>query len=85
MGMLEWLAPGWVPIRGIIWIGEKIAEQAEHELYDEGAVREQLMQLELIYDMGEMSEEEYLAAEAVLLERLRVIREHLEATGRQAA
>jgi hypothetical protein len=82
MGVLEYLVPGWGPIRGIIWIGEKISEQAEHEIYDEAGVREQLMQLELRYDLGEMSEEDYLAAEEILLERMRVIREYLAAKGK---
>jgi hypothetical protein len=63
------------PIKGVIWIAEKVAEEAEKKLYDEDAVRGQLMELELRYDLGEISEEEYLEAEEVLLERLRVIRE----------
>jgi hypothetical protein len=63
------------PVKGVIWVAEKVAEQAEKELYDEEAVRGQLMELELRYDLGEISEEEYLAAEEALLERLRVIRE----------
>ena len=79
MGVLEWLVPGWAPIRGIIWLGEKISEQADHEFYDEAGVRQQLTELELRYDLGEMSEESYLEAEEVLLERMRVIREHLAA------
>ena len=52
-----------------------MAEQAEKELYDEDKVRGQLMELEVRYDLGEISEEEYMAAEEALLERLRVIRE----------
>jgi hypothetical protein len=63
------------PIQGVIWIAEKVNEQVERELYDEGAVRGQLMELELRFDLGEISEEEYLEAEEALLERLRVIRE----------
>ena len=63
------------PIRGVTWIAEKVAEQADRELFSEEAVRGQLMELELRYDLGEVSEEEYLAAEELLLERLRVIRE----------
>ena len=63
------------PIKGVIWIAEKVAEQAEKELYDEDKVRGQLMELEVRYDLGEISEEEYMAAEEALLERLRVIRE----------
>lgn len=63
------------PLKGVIWIAEKVAEQAERELYDEGAVRGKLTELELRYDLGEISEEEYLAAEDTLLARLKIIRE----------
>jgi len=63
------------PIKGLIWIAEKVAEQGDKELYDEDKVGGQLMELELRYDLGEISEEQYLAAEEALLERLRVIRE----------
>jgi hypothetical protein len=63
------------PIKGIVWIAEKVAEEADKKLYDEDAVRGQLMELELRLDLGEISEEEYLEVEEVLLERLRIIRE----------
>jgi len=63
------------PIKGVMWIAEKVAEQADKEIYDEDKVRGQLMELELRYDLGEIEEEEYLAAEEALLARLRVIRE----------
>ena len=63
------------PIKGVIWIAEKVNEQAEKELYDEDAVRGKLTELELRYDLGEISEEEYLAAEETLLARLKIIRE----------
>jgi hypothetical protein len=59
----------------VTWIAKKVAEQAEKELYDEDKVRGQLMELELHYDLGEIGEEEYLAAEEILLGRLRIIRE----------
>ena len=63
------------PIKGIVWIAEKVAEQADKEVYDGDKVRGQLIELELRYDLEEFGEEEYLAAEEALLERLRVIRE----------
>ncbi len=69
------ISPVLAPIRGTIWIAEKMAEQAENELYDEDAVRGGLVELELRYDLGEIGEEEYLAAEDELLARLKVIRE----------
>lgn len=63
------------PLKAAAWIARTVAEQAERELYDEDAVRGQLQELELRYDLGEISEEEHLAAEERLLARLRAIRE----------
>lgn len=68
------------PINGIVWIAEKLAEQAENELYDADKVRGQLMELELLLDMDEISEEAYLEAEEELLARLRIIQERQRET-----
>jgi hypothetical protein len=62
------------PLDGTMWIAGKLLEQAENEIYDEGKVRAKLMELEMLLDLGEVSEEAYLAAEDELLERLRDIR-----------
>ena len=58
------------PVRGTAWLAERIQEQAEGELYDEGAIQEQLMQLEALHAAGEIDDEELAAAEDALLERL---------------
>lgn len=63
------------PVKGLVWIAEKVAEQAEDEMYNADKVRGQLMELELRLDLGEITEEEYLEAEEFLLERLRIIQE----------
>ena len=70
------------PVEGLVWIAEKLTEQAEAELYDEDAVRGRLMELELKRDMGEISDEEHLAAEDDLLALLREIRERKAARQR---
>jgi hypothetical protein len=62
------------PLDGTIWIAQKLLEQAEGEIYDEGKVRARLMELEMLLDLGEISEEAYTEAEDELLERLREIR-----------
>jgi len=67
------------PVKGVVWIAEKIAEQADKELYSEEAVRGKLLELELRYDLGEISEEEYLEGEETLLRLLRAARERQEA------
>jgi hypothetical protein len=58
------------PVRGTIWIAERIAEQAEAELNDEGAIVAQLMEIDAARQAGEISEQEAAEAEDVLLERL---------------
>ena len=80
MGLLKLLAlPVEGPIRGIMWIAEKVAEGADNELNDGVGLREQLTQLELLYDMGEISEEEHMEAEEALFRRLKAIQERSEA------
>jgi hypothetical protein len=69
------------PIQGVLWIAGKINEQVENELYDEGKVRGQLLELEMRYDLGEIDEEEYLSVEEALLQRLKEIRERQAAAG----
>jgi len=63
------------PIDGVLWLAKTIKEQAETEYYDEGAVRGRLLELELKLDLGEITEEEYQAAEDELIELLTEIRE----------
>jgi hypothetical protein len=62
------------PVRGTIWLAERIQEQAENELYDESAIRASLDELEQVRYSGELSDEEIDAAENELLERLMEIR-----------
>ena len=63
------------PVRGTVWLAERIQEQAEAELYDEDVIRAQLMEIEAARDAGEISEEEATQAEDQLLERLIAARE----------
>ena len=81
MGLLNWLTlPAIGPIRGVAWIAQKAVDEAEREIYDEETIRGRLQELEMRYDLGEISEEEYLEGEDALLARLRDAREHFAAT-----
>ena len=62
------------PVRGTVWLAERIQEQAEGELYDESAIRAQLNELDEARASGALPEEEIDAAEDDLLERLMAIR-----------
>jgi hypothetical protein len=58
------------PVRGTVWLAERILEQAETELYDERAIRSQLMEIDAAREAGTIGEEEASRAEDILLQRL---------------
>jgi hypothetical protein len=62
------------PVRGTVWIAERILEQAEAELDDEGTIMTRLMEIDAAREAGEIGEQEAAEAEDVLLERLIAIR-----------
>jgi hypothetical protein len=63
------------PVRGVAWVAEKVAEQAELELYDEDRILRELIELVAARDRGELSEPRFNAAVDELLERLQIGRE----------
>lgn len=62
------------PLKGIIFLAEKINEVIEKETSDEGTVKERLMALQLKFEMDEIDEEEYDKREDELLKTLERIR-----------
>jgi hypothetical protein len=60
------------PIRGTMWIAEKLAEEAARELDDGRRIRRELSEAELAYERGELTVEELERIEDELLERLRL-------------
>jgi Gas vesicle protein G len=58
------------PVRGTVWLAEKIQEQAEADYYDEKAIRAQLMAIDEAREAGDLEEDEAARAEDELLERL---------------
>lgn len=63
------------PVRGVAWVAEKVAEQAELELFDEGRVMRELADAEMAHDRGEISEEDFERIVDDLLERLQIGRD----------
>ncbi|MDZ8025310.1 MAG: gas vesicle protein GvpG [Nostoc sp. DedQUE11] len=55
------------PLMGVTWLGEKILEQASTEIDDKENLSKQLLALQLAFDMGEVSEEEFEIQEEALL------------------
>ncbi len=63
------------PVRGVGWVAEQIAAEADRQLYDENQIRAELLQLELDFDDGLIDEEERRSREEELLDRLAVSQE----------
>jgi hypothetical protein len=62
------------PLRGTIWLAERLTEIAERELDEEATARRLLVEAEIAFESGELSEAEYELVEDELLERLELAR-----------
>jgi hypothetical protein len=70
------------PAAGIKYCLEKVLEVAEHQMWDEEPVREELILVNQAYEEGRMPEAEFREREAELLARMREIREHRKSAAR---
>jgi hypothetical protein len=67
-------APVSLPMAGMKFILQQIADLADQELYDPAVVHEQLMLLQLQLEEGDIDQQEYAEREAELMARLREIK-----------
>lgn len=61
------------PLNGVIWIGQKLGDMAQKELCDDGRIKEELMALQLQFELDEITQREYDRKETALLDRLDAI------------
>ena len=69
------------PLKGLLWLGEKIENLCDQETSDDGRVMERLMALQLKFELDEINEEEYVEQEKEILAQLETIRKMKEAGG----
>jgi hypothetical protein len=69
------------PVAGIRWTLGQVQRVAEQELTDDSKIKNDLMELQLRLELGEIDEAEYAKAEAVLMQQLRDVREWRERLG----
>src|SRR5207237_2325145 len=70
------------PVNGFKFIMRQIQQLADKELNDESVIKEQLLELQMRYELEEISDEDYAEAERELFARLRTIKaRQLEALG----
>ncbi|GGN80909.1 gas vesicle protein [Streptomyces albiflavescens] len=62
------------PVRGVVWVVERVLEEAENEYYDPAPVHRELAELERRLLAGDIDEETFDQREDELLDRLEEIR-----------
>src|SRR5262245_64670429 len=70
------------PVAGIRWALGKVQQVAEAELTDDTPIKQELMELEMKREIGEIDDAEFVAREAELMVRLRDVREWRERLGK---
>ena len=70
------------PVAGIKWTLGKVQQVAEEQLTDDTGVKQELMELQMQLELGDITDEEYTEREAALMSRLREIRSWREALGK---
>ena len=77
--ILFWPVTG--PVAGVRWTLGKVQRVVEEELVDDTPVKQDLMELNMRLELGDIDDAEYVAEEAKLMTRLREIREWREHFG----
>lgn len=61
------------PVEGVVWVAQQIQAEVDRQMLDPQVVLQELASLQTDLDEGRITEEEYLAAEDELLDRLEVM------------
>jgi len=85
IGLLDLVFPFFIPIKGLVWIGQKLEDTAERDITDTGRIQEKLLELQMKFEMDEISEEEYDKKEAKLMDELEAIRKYKEEKEKEGA
>jgi hypothetical protein len=70
------------PVAGIRWALGKVQAVVEEELTDDSSVKAELMDLQMLLELGDIDNAEYVKREAVLMQRLREVRDWRERLGK---
>lgn len=86
MGLLSsiLLFPVAGPTAGIRWSLDKVMAVVREELTDDSTVKQELMELQMLLELGDIDDDEYVRRERALMERLREVRRWREEFGMSA-
>ena len=73
------------PIAGFRWVMKTIQKMADEELMNDQPWKERLIELQMMLEVGEIAEEDYVREEAIVFQALRDIRARKEEIARQYA
>lgn len=73
------------PIAGFRWVMKTIQQMADEELMNDQPWKERLIELQMMLEVGEIAEEDYVREEAIVFQALRDIRARREELARQYA
>ena len=70
------------PVAGVRWALGKVQAVVEEELTDDSSVKQELMELQMLLELGDIDDAEYVRREAALMQRLRDVRDWRERLGK---
>jgi Gas vesicle protein G len=73
------------PVAGIQWSLRQVQRIVDEELTDDTPIKQDLMELQMRLEVGEIDDDEYLRREADLMARLREVRAWRERLGRETS
>ena len=73
------------PVAGIRWSLNKVAQVVDEELTDDSSIKNELMELQMQLELGDIDDDEYVRREADLMARLREVRAWREKLGKGVA
>ena len=73
------------PVAGIRWALSNVQRVVEDELTDDSSVKQELLELEMLLELGDIDDAEYARREAALMQRLRDVREWRERLGKSVS
>jgi hypothetical protein len=79
------LLPFKAPVAGVRWVMKQIQTMADNEMMNDQVWKERLIELQMKLELGEISEGDFAAEEAIIFQRLREIRMMREDLARQYA
>jgi hypothetical protein len=70
------------PVAGIKWSLRKVAQVVDEELTDDTPVKQDLMELQMQLELGDIDDAEYARREAEIMQRFREVRAWRERLGK---